>query len=120
MRAWSVACLVPLLVCQPILGAAADDVLSVEASPPLSPAPGLVRLLVRVERDAANRSLVVEMNSLALFRSSLITLEGESAQAAHWLEFDSLPAGLYTVTVSLHRDDGEAAAIAEDTFTVVP
>ena len=83
------------------------------------PAPGVVRLLVRVEPDAANRSLIVEVNSFAMYRSSLITLDGASAQAAYWLEFNSLPAGLYSVTVALRRVDGETAT-AQDTFTVVP
>jgi hypothetical protein len=110
--------MVLVLACQST-GAVADEVLSVQASPALSRAPGVVRLLVRVERDPANRSLVVELNSLALFRSSLITMEGASAQAAYWLEFESLPSGLYEATVTLHRDDG-GTTTAEDTFTVVP
>jgi hypothetical protein len=119
MRAWSVACILSMLAWCPTLGLAADEALSVVASPSLSPAPALIRLLVRVERDSANRSLLIEMNSPALFRSSLITLEGKSAQAVYFLEFDSLPAGDYTVTVALNRDNGQTT-IAEDTFRVVP
>jgi hypothetical protein len=116
MRAWRVT--VILMLAGPPANAATDAV-SVLASPPLSPAPGLVRLVVRIERNASNRNLIVEVNSLALFRSSLIALEGESAPTAYLLEYDSLPAGLYTVTVTLHRDDADTTT-AKDMFTVVP
>jgi hypothetical protein len=117
-RTWIIAGVALALAAQPIAGVA-EEALSLEASPPLSPEPGLIRLLVRVERDSANRNLIVEVNSQALFRSSLITLEGDSARVAHWLEFDSLPAGAYSVTAILYRSDGETITAA-DSFTVVP
>ena len=119
VRGWIAIGIAVMLGAHPTDTAVADELLSVQASPPLGPAPGVVRLLVRVEPDAANRSLIVEVNSFAMYRSSLITLDGESAQAAYWLEFNSLPAGLYSVTVALRRVDGERAT-AQDTFTVVP
>ena len=98
--------------------AIADDHLSVEASPYTSMQPGRVRLLVRVERDDANRGMEIVVDSPSLFRSSLIPLNGDSAPAVHFVDLKSLPAGRYTVTVVLHRDD-RAKTTATDTFQVV-
>jgi hypothetical protein len=106
-----------LLACW--VGVGADYLLSVQAWPPVGPEPGLVRLLIRVDRAAGNRRLVVELNSTAMFRSSLITMEGESAPTIYHMEFDELPAGSYSVGVTLHREDGTTSSAA-DTFTVIP
>jgi hypothetical protein len=95
-----------------------DEVLTVRTSPELSPEPGLVRLLIRLEPNEANRSLVVELDSPAMFRSSLITLDGDAAPSTHWLEFGSLPAGKYGVVVTLERA-GDTAVTATDSFLVV-
>jgi hypothetical protein len=98
--------------------AIADDHLSVQASPYSSMQPGRVQLLVRVERDEANRSIVIVVDSPSLFRSSLVPLNGDAAPAVHSLDLKSLPAGRYTVTVVLHRDD-RTRTTATDTFQVV-
>jgi hypothetical protein len=96
---------------------AARNVLSVQASPEFSHEPATV-MFVRLDPDDAHRSLLVEVESFNLFRSSLITLDGESAPAAHWIRLKSLPAGHYVVTVTLHRNDGRTATAA-DSFRVV-
>ena len=96
-----------------------DEALTVKASPELSPEPGLVHLLIRLEPSEANRSLLVELDSPAMFRSSLITLEGDAAPSAHWLEFGSLPAGQYGVVVTLVRT-GAPGVTVTDSFLVVP
>jgi hypothetical protein len=98
--------------------ATAEDHLSVQASPYTSIEPARVRLLVRVERDKANRSMVIVVDSPRLFRSSLIPLNGDSAPSVHLVDLKSLPEGRYTVTVVLRRDD-RTTTTATDSFQVV-
>jgi hypothetical protein len=56
---------------------------SVCASPPFSIEPGFVDLLVRHVPQKGDRALVVEIESAAMFRSSLIPLDGADAPAVH-------------------------------------
>jgi hypothetical protein len=97
--------------------AAQDGGVSVQASPTVTAEPGVVRLLIRLDRDEANRALVVEVDSPDLFRSSVISLDGASAPAVHSLHFRSLPAGEYDVTVRVYRDD-RSASTARSSFVV--
>lgn len=94
-----------------------EGIVSVWAYPPVSSEPGWIELVIRFHRDDANRALLVEVDSLDLFRSSLISLDGDSAPAIHWLHFTSLPAGRYTVRVTLHRD-GQSVSTATNAFIV--
>jgi hypothetical protein len=98
--------------------AMAEDHLSVHASPYTSIEPARVRLLVRVERNEANRSMVIVVDSPRLFRSSLIPLNGDAAPSVHLVDLKSLPEGRYTVTVVLRRDD-RTTTTATDFFQVV-
>ena len=91
--------------------------LSVQASPAVMTEPGAVELLVRLERDEANRTLVVEVDSQDLFRSSHVSLNGPAAPAVHWIRFESLPAGDYDVRVTLYRND-ESVSVARSEFIV--
>lgn len=95
-----------------------DDLLSVQASPSVSSAPATVDLLIRLDRDDANRALTVEVDSLNLFRSSLIQLDGENAAAVHRVHLTSLPAGHYEVRVTLRLRDEEPTETARSSFTV--
>ena len=90
---------------------------SVQASPAVMTELGAVQLLIRLERDAANRALVVEVDSEDLFRSSLVSLDGAGSPAVHWLRFGSLPAGDYDVTVTVYRND-QSSSIARSEFIV--
>lgn len=99
-------------------GAHTQDVLSVQASPSVSAEPGAVHLLIRLNRDSANRALMVEVDSPDLFRSSLIPLDGENAAAVHWVHLKSLPAGRYEVRVTLLLRDGESTVTATSSFRV--
>jgi hypothetical protein len=96
------------------LAAAASGVMAQDASEPLqlsvrptvTPAPGAVRVVVTVERHRDNRALVIEADSPAFFRSSLLQLEGEADARTHTLLLTSLPAGVYTITAKLRGTNG--------------
>jgi hypothetical protein len=49
------------------------------------------------------RALIVELDSVAFFRSSFIQLDGEAARTSHVFEFAALPAGRYDVSAVLIR-----------------
>lgn len=118
LRVFAAAAIAAVALLQPGKQANAQEGdLSVQASPTVMAEPGFVRLLIRLERDAANRVLVVEVDSLDLFRSSLVALDGAAAPAVHWLRFGSLPAGEYEVTVTVYRND-ESSSVARSEFVV--
>jgi hypothetical protein len=89
---------------------------SVWVYPYVSPRPATVQVRIRLTPHHANRRLIVEVDSPAPFRSSLIPLEG-SAPRVHWLKFEGLPAGEYVVTALLYRTE-ELTATAVDSFIV--
>lgn len=91
---------------------------SILADPAVSPEPGWVELKIRIDPDAADRALTVELDSRDFFRSSQITLNGARSLSTYWLRFDDLPAGDYVVRVALERSDG-APLTAVSKFRVV-
>jgi hypothetical protein len=117
IRTFAAAAVAAVAVSQPAKATSQEGDLSVHASPTVMAEPGIVRLLIRLERDETNRALVVEVASQDLFRSSLVSLDGAAAPAVHWLRFGSLPAGEYDVTVTLLRND-ESSSIARSEFIV--
>jgi hypothetical protein len=96
----------------------AGDSLALRVYPYVSPRPATVKLRIRLTPHHANRRMIVEVDSLSLFRSSLIPLDGKSAPSVHWLTFDSLPAGKYVVRALLFRTE-EPVATAVDSFIVM-
>ena len=57
--------------------------------------PATVRILVDVEPDANNRTLVIQADSAELFRSSEQGLSGADEKRMHTFVFKNLPAGHY-------------------------
>ena len=57
--------------------------------------PATVRVVVDVEPDASNRTLVIEADSADLFRSSETGLRGADEKRMHTFVFKNLPAGHY-------------------------
>jgi hypothetical protein len=119
----AVFAIICILGCPGDLWAAEDDennegpAVSVRAYPYVSSRPATVQLRIRLTPHQANRRLIVEVDSPSLFRSSLIPLDGKFAPPAHWLTFESLPAGEYVVKASLYRTE-EPVATAVDSFIV--
>jgi hypothetical protein len=80
--------------------------------------PATVRVLVAVEPDDANRTLVVEADGERLFRSSEVTLEGDRDQRVHTVEFKNLPAGEYVLRAEV-RSASKIRGIDEAQLLVV-
>ena len=57
--------------------------------------PATVQITVAVEPDAATRVLLVEADGDRLYRSTELTLQGETDKRLHSVEFKNLPAGAY-------------------------
>jgi len=60
-------------------------------------APATVQLVIAVEPNAANRTLRIEADGDQMYRSTEVTLEGQSEKRLHSVEFKNLPAGTYEV-----------------------
>jgi hypothetical protein len=59
--------------------------------------PATLNITVAVEPHQLNRFLRIEADSINLFRSSVITLEGETEKRIHSVVFKNLPAGAYVL-----------------------
>lgn len=100
MRNMMLRALVYLLLCAaPAYGAD-----SVNASPKFGRAPQDVRITVKVDNDEANRAVRIEADGTA-YRSSAWEIDGSSRRTTEvW--FKSLPAGRYTITLTVLKADG--------------
>ena len=67
--------------------------------------PATVQITVAVEPDAANRVLRVEADGDRLYRSTELTLEGETDKRLHTVEFKNLPAGAYELRAEVMSTD---------------
>ena len=56
--------------------------------------------------DAANRTLQIEAGPAAYYRSSVISLDGESAAPINEMTLSNLPRGEYDVIVAVIASDG--------------
>ena len=101
--------------------AAEDD--SVSVSPRFAIEGSTVVITVRVDPDPSLRSLLVEADSTAMFRSSLVQLDGDRSASVHTLRLRSLPAGEYAVRVVIDRaaggDDAPRDATLHAGFRIV-
>ena len=77
------------------LRALAGDVVEIRLRGRYFSEPATVQITVAVEPDAANRVLRVEADGDRLYRSTELTLQGETDKRLHSVEFKNLPAGAY-------------------------
>ena len=82
-------------------GLTAHEKVSLRVTPSISQAPAYVKVIARIERDAANRLLQVSADSGEFFRSSTINLEGADAPSVTEIALKNLPKGEYTISVVL-------------------
>src|SRR5262245_61927615 len=111
-RLCATAAVIALIVAS---SAGARESLVADVSPKVSMAPATVRVMVKIEPQAHDRSLTVEIDAPNFYRSSTRPLEGELAAHVHEFVFTGLPSGSYEVTCTLTTDVGQtvihAAAI---------
>jgi hypothetical protein len=83
----------------------ADQAITISARPAVVPAKGSALLKVIVERNAANRTLIWEVDGLAFYRSSTMQLEGSSAARSYFFIVKDLPGGQFDVRARVVRSD---------------
>jgi hypothetical protein len=87
--------------------------LTMNVSPAYSFAPSFLRIRVRVEPSAENRSLEVIAESAEFYRSSQIPLDGDRAPRTIVVEFPSVPAGDYDIAGVVTDRTGRQSAARE-------
>ena len=95
---------------------AASEIVEIRMSGRYLAAPATMRLTVLVGPHAANRTLRVEVDGEDMFRAADVTLDGASEKRVHEIQFNAVPAGLYTLRASVHSADdvrGTAAVRVE-------
>ena len=68
--------------------------------------PATMRSLVRVAPHEDNRKLRVEVDSAGYFRASEIDLDGKNAPPNHYFAWSELPAGSYSIVVTVLGANG--------------
>jgi len=106
-----------LILSAPVV--AGTNPLAVRVSPTKALAPADVLVCAVVERDANNRALAVEIESLDFFSSSSAELEGDSARRVNDFVFRALPAGEYEVRVTLYDAAGRPRGTISRTVSIV-
>lgn len=96
-----------------------SELLKLEISPRVAPAPGFVRVQTHVEASDDRRWLEVSADSPDFSRTSSVELEGASAPRATVFSFQNLPAGRYEISAVLSGPRGVLATAARD-VEIVP
>lgn len=75
--------------------------------------PGNVRIKATIDRDPQNRGLRIEVESSDYYRSSEVTLDGQSSPSSFSVLFQGIPIGEYRLSATLIRADGEGASVSK-------
>jgi hypothetical protein len=89
----------------------ATEKLILRVTPNVSNAPSTVIVKATVARSADNRSLHIEAESGAFYRSSEVQLDGDNAPAITEIHLKNLPGGEYTVMAVLRNNLGEETVV---------
>jgi hypothetical protein len=81
--------------------------------PSLTTARGAIRATAMVEPHAGNKSLTLAAECPDYLRRSTIPLEGTASARKHTMLFESLPACVYDITATLHREDGKDIVVVQ-------
>ena len=92
---------------------------SIRVTPAVSYAPANLVIRATVERDDANRAMVVEAESPSFYRSSEISLDGARAPRVTMLQFRGMPGGDYEVRAVIRGSMGEELAATETHVSIV-
>jgi hypothetical protein len=90
----------------PVLG---RDALTIRVTPVIGSEPADLNIQATVEANDDNRSLEIQLDSDALYRSSTIELHGLRTPHVSLFNFRGLPAGTYKVLASLGGTTGVRA-----------
>jgi hypothetical protein len=94
-------------------GPRALEPVHIAASPAIAFAPAFLRIRVRVEPQAANRTLAIAAESDGYYRRSLIELEGDNnGPRTFFVEFKNVPAGAYELSAVVTNAIGKHVGVA--------
>ena len=108
-----------LLLALGATGPKAQEPVRIAASPTFAFAPALLRVRVRVEPNAANRTLTITADSDGYYRSSLMELEGDTSEKTFFVEFKRVPAGQYQLSAVVRNGSGEDLAVATQGVSIL-
>jgi hypothetical protein len=86
--------------------------LTIRVSPRIAFAPARLVVAAVAERDPANRTLQIDVDSSDYHRSSRIQLDGDDAARTTTVRYDAVPGGVYEVRATLFGSDGQPRAAA--------
>jgi hypothetical protein len=96
-----------------------DQRLTIAVSPAQSFAPAFLRVRIRVDPNAENRSLEVIADSGDFYRSSEIQLEGNRSPATFQIELRDVPEGEYRVLGVLRDPSGHERSMVYKDVRVI-
>ena len=102
-----------------VLPVSGGEPLRIAVSPQQSFAPSNLRVRVRIEPNADNRTLAVIANSADFYRSSEVQLDGEAAPRTITIEFRDMPGGSYEVSSQVRDQSGRRLAYASQEVNVI-
>ena len=114
MRIW--LCGLCVAVALPV---GASDRMTIRVTPAQALAPSPLRVRVRIEPSAQNRSLTVTADSGEFFRSSEVPLDGDRAPKTIEVEFQSLPGGEYDVVGVVKDSAGQQRSVARSSARLI-
>jgi hypothetical protein len=94
-------------------GPADEQRVELTIRPSLTSARGAIRATAMVEPHAGNRTLTLAAECPDYLRRSTVQLDGTAAARKHIMLFDQLPACVYDITATLHRDDGDDIVVVQ-------
>lgn len=97
--------------------AVTEDVVEIQLRGHYFNEPATLNITVTVEPHQLNRFLRIEADSVNLFRSSVITLDGETEKRLHSIVFKNLPAGAYVLRAQV-MSNSSVRGVAEQEVIV--
>jgi len=94
------------------------DAVTITVSPARAFAPATLRVIVRIEPNATNRSLTIVADGENFFRSSEVSLDGDQAPKIIQMPFPSVPGGQYDVYAVLKDASGRERATAHEQVAI--
>jgi hypothetical protein len=97
-----------------VMRSAGADVVEIRVNGHYFSEPATIEIIVAVRPDKANRTLRIEADGERMFRSTEVTLEGDSEKRLHTVEFKNLAAGTYELRAEVFSDDRVRGTAVQD------
>ena len=94
------------------------EAVTITVSPAHAFAPATLRVVVRIEPNATNRSLTIVADGENFFRSSEVSLDGDQAPKIIQMPFASVPGGQYDVYAVLKDASGRERATVHERVAI--